>query len=138
LNQNFKTPDFVDYSREIDKRDGFPVELLHARYVIVASPIHTVFDPAEQQIVMVPEEEFLEGSGIAGAFDKLPYQFNLDAGVEYTMDGGVKVNDHGGATVYIFRKVRNITMQEVEQLSESLRLVHPDRPYIYNPPAIIN
>jgi hypothetical protein len=131
LDENFRTPDFVDYTREIDKRDGFPVELLHARYVIVASPVQTEFNPEEEQIVVAPEREFLEGSGIAAAFEKLPYQFKLD--------GGEKVNKlDSGVRVYIFRKVRNITSQEVQQLSDALHEAHPDRPYIYNSPANIN
>lgn len=141
LNQNFRTPDFVDYSREIDRRDGFPAELLHARYVIVASPvqIQPIFGPAEQQIIAAPVREFLEGSGIAAAFEKLPYQFIFDGGITYTFDGGVKVDNSGaGVKVFIFRKVRNITREEVEQLSETLRQAHPDRPYSYNPPVNIN
>ena len=141
LNQNFRTPAFTDYSRAFDKIDGFPVELLHARYVIVASPvqIQPVFSPAEQQIVAAPAREFLEGSGIAAAFEKLPCEFLLDGGIMYTFDGGVKVDkSNAGVKVFIFRKARNITREEVEHLSETLRQAHPDRPYIYNPPANIN
>ena len=139
LNQNFITPGFVDYTREVDRRDGFPIELLQAKYVIVASPVQTVLNPAEQQIVGAPEQEFMAGAGIAGAFEKLPYQFKLDAGVTYELDGGVKVNKtHDDVEVYIYHKMRNITIQEVKQLSDALREAHPDRPYIYNPPANIN
>ncbi|MGB7767965.1 MAG: hypothetical protein WBN22_03825 [Verrucomicrobiia bacterium] len=141
LTEHFETPHFVDYSREIDKRDGFPVELLQARYVIVASPvqINMAFNPAEQQIVAAPAREFLNGSGIAAAFEKMPFEFKLDGGIMYTMDGGVQVNRLAdGVNVYIFRKVRNITKDEVEQLSETLREAHPNRPYIYHPPADIN
>jgi len=139
LNQHFMTPDFVDYSREIDKRDGFPVGLLHARYVIVASPIQAGINPAEQQIVVAPEREFLDGTGIAGAFEKLPYEFKLDAGVTYELDGGIKVDKtHNEVEVYIYQKMRNITKQEVEQLSNALREAHPNRSYIYTPPANIN
>ena len=138
LDQNFTTPGFVDYAREIDKRDGFPVELLQAKYVIVASPVQTALNPAEQQIVVVPELEFLGRTGIAAAFEKLPYQFELDAGVTDELDGGVKVNKLGVVNVYIYRKIRNITMSEVEQLSDALREAHPNRPFIYNPPANIN
>jgi hypothetical protein len=141
LNQNFRAPDFVDYSREIDRRDGFPAELLHARYVMVASPvqIQPLFGAGEQQIVAVPEQEFLDGSGIAAAFEKLPCQFTLDGEITDTFDGGVKVDTSGsGVKVFVFRKVRDITRGEVGQLSEALRQAHPDRPYIYNPPADIN
>jgi len=141
LDQHYKTPDFVDYSREIDKRDGFPVELLHARYVIVASPAQTqpVFSAAEQQIVAVPEREFLDGSGIAAAFEKLPCQFTLEGGITYTFDGGLKVEKSSTRVeLFVFRKIRDITPEEVQQLSDALRQAHPDRPYIYNPPANIN
>ena len=139
LNQNFTTPDYVDYSAEVDKRDGFPDELLHARYVIVASPVQTVLNPAEQQIVVVPEREFLERSGIAAAFQKLPYEFTFDAGVTYELDGSVKVDNLQNAVkVFIYRKTRNITRQEVGQLSDALRELYPNRPYIFNPPPDIN
>jgi len=141
LNQNFKTPDFTDYSSAFDKIAGFPIELLHARYVIVASPvqIQPIFNPANQQIIAAPAREFLEGSGIAAAFEKLPCQFIFDGGIMYTFEGGVKVDKSSvGVKVFIFRKVRNITKEEVEQLSEKLRQAHPDRPYIYNPPPDIN
>lgn len=141
LGQNFRIPDYVDYSREIDKRDGFPAEILRARYVIVASPmqIQSVFSAEEQQIVAVPEQEFLDGSGIAAAFEKLPYEFLLDGGFMYTNDGGVRADKSGTKVeVFIFRKIRDITKEEVARLSAALRHAHPDRPYIYNPPADIN
>jgi hypothetical protein len=138
LNENSITIDYVDYSSEIDKRDGFPGDLLQAKYVIVASPVQTELNPAEQQILVAPAREFLEGTGIAPAFEKLPYEFNLDAGVTYEFDGGVKVNKLGAATVYIYQKTRSITKEEVKQLSDTLREAYPDRPYIYTPPAEIN
>jgi hypothetical protein len=43
-----------------------------------------------------------------------------------------------GVNVYIYEKIRNITNDEVEQLSDALRNAHPDRPYIYTPPTEIN
>jgi hypothetical protein len=138
LDQNFITPGFVDNTGDIDKRDGFPVDLLRARYVLVASPVLTVLNPAELQIVVVPEQEFLEGTGIAAAFEKLPYQFKLDAGGTYELDGGVKANNFGEVNVYIYQKIRNITSEEAKQLSDKLREAHPDRPYIYTPPDEIN
>ena len=119
LNEGFIAPKFVYYSRDVDKRDGFPVDLLRARYVIVADPVQIQFDLAEQQVVAAPEREFLEGSGIAGAFEKLPCQFLLD----------------GGVKVYIYQKTREISSQELQQLCDELRKAHPDRPYIYEPPA---
>jgi hypothetical protein len=122
LNERFLTPNFVWYSNDIDKQQGFPSDLLTARYVIVADPIQMQFDPAEQQVIAAPAHEFLEGSGIAAAFEKLPEQFLLD----------------GGVRVFIYEKDRQISPQEVRQLSDELRKAHPDRSYIYTPPAEIN
>ena len=121
LNEKLLTPNFVWYSNDADKRDGFPAKLLRAKYVIVAYPIQTEYDPAEQQVIVAPAHEFLEGSGIAAAFEKLPVQFILD----------------GGVRVYIYERIREISSQEVGQLSDELRKAHPDRPYIYTPPAEI-
>ncbi|HZL44443.1 MAG TPA: hypothetical protein VFD66_14330, partial [Verrucomicrobiae bacterium] len=118
LGEHYITPGFVRYSAEIDRRDGFPAELLKAKYVMAADPVQLDFDPAEQQIIAAPERELLEGSGIAGAFQKLPYEFVLD----------------GGVKVYIFQKVRNFTDLEIHYLSDELRKAHPDRAYIYLPP----
>ena len=119
LSQKFRTPDFVDYSHDIDKRDGFPDDLLHARYVMVADPvqINAAFDPAEQQIIAAPAREFLEGSGIAVAFEKMPYQFEFDGGLMYTMGGGLRKNFPADkVNVLIYRKIRNLTAGEVGQI----------------------
>jgi hypothetical protein len=122
LNERFQMPDFVSDSNDMDKRDGFPANLLTAKYVVVAYPIQTAFDPAQQQVIADPVHEFLEGSGIAAAFEKLPEQFLLD----------------GGVRVFIYEKDRQISPQEVRQLSDELRKAYPDRSYIYTPPAEIN
>jgi hypothetical protein len=37
--------------------------------------------------------------------------------------------------VYIYQKTRQISSQELQQLCDELRRAHPDRPYIYKPPA---
>jgi len=119
LNEKFVAPTFVYYSRDIDKRDGFPDDLLRARYVVVSDPIQVQYDTSEQEIIAEPEREFLEGSGIAAAFEKLPVQFVLD----------------GGVKVYIYQKTRGITSQDLRQFCDELRRDYPDRPYIYQPPA---
>lgn len=119
LNESFAAPKSVCYSAEIDKRDGFPADLLRAKYVVVADPLQIQFDPAEQQVVAVPEREFLAGSGIAGAFERLPGLFLLD----------------GGVKVYVYERTREIRPQELQQLCDELRRAHPDRPYIYQPPG---
>jgi len=101
----------------VDKRDGFPRELLNAQFVLVATPVQYHLRPADQQVIGVPAESFLNQTDIGRAFEKLPESFVLE----------------NGARVLLFRRTRPIEPAEVAQLSERFRASYPDRPYIYRP-----
>jgi hypothetical protein len=101
----------------VDKRDGFPKELLKARFVMVASPAQYHLRPSDEQVVGIPAESFLQGTGIGRAFERLPESFSLE----------------NGARVYMFRKTRPIEPAEIAELSGQLRASYPDRPFIYQP-----
>ncbi|RUL87791.1 hypothetical protein [Tautonia sociabilis] len=101
----------------VDKTNSFPRELLQADLVVVASPIQYHLDPSDQRIVGIPARHFLEGTGIARAFERLPETFTIEQGIE----------------VYLFKKTRPIEPSEVAELSDQLREAYPDRPYIYTP-----
>ena len=101
----------------VDKGVGFPHELLQASLVVVASPIQYCLNPSDQQIVGIPAESFLNGTGMAKAFERLPESFTIEQGIK----------------IYLFRKTRPIEPSEVAELSERLRASYPDRPFIYKP-----
>lgn len=104
-------------SSHVDRRDGFPLLLFEADYVVVPDPAQVHLKPADQQVVLAPTESFLEGRDIAGAFNRLSG--------EYRLDGDVRVS--------IFERVRPIRRDELDALSERLRESYPDRPDIYRP-----
>src|SRR5271157_320699 len=99
----------------VDKRDGFPKALLKAEFVIVTSPIQYHLRPADQQVIVIPAESFLNQTDIGKAFELLPESFLLE----------------NGTRTLLFRKKRPINPTEVAQLSERLRAAYPDRPFIY-------
>ena len=105
----------IAWTNDIDKRDGFPEELLNATYVIVANPIQYGADPQYERILGVPAGLFLKQTGIAASFIKLPYEFVLQDNVK----------------VYIYQKIKPLDEQDILALSEMLKSYYPDRKDIY-------
>ena len=99
----------------VDKRDGFPRALFEADLVVTAVPVQLNRRPADQQVVDLPAKSILSGSGIGQAFERLPVSFELKGGVE----------------VFVFRRTRPNTNDEIHELSDQLRSIYPDRPNIY-------
>jgi len=102
-------------THDIDKRDGFPQELLDAKYVIVADPIQYTERPKDQRVIGIPAELILSHIGIGASFEKLPYEF--------TLDGNVKV--------YIYKKIKSFNKSDLFSFSKTLRSYYPDRSYIF-------
>ncbi|MBV8361158.1 MAG: hypothetical protein JO189_24955 [Deltaproteobacteria bacterium] len=104
-------------SAEVDKRDKFPLMLLNAEYVLVAVPIQYHLRPQDQRVVGLPAEALLMQKNIGNAFSRLPESFLLDDNVK----------------VYIFRKIRPITKEELSELEKECERVYPDRPDVCIP-----
>lgn len=102
-------------THDIDKRHGFPRDLLKAQYVIVADPVQYHMRPKDQQVMGIPAGLFLENKGIASSFEKLPYEFVLE----------------GNVKVYFYKKVKPIQDADVADLSEMLRQYYPDNKNVY-------
>jgi hypothetical protein len=117
LGTNFKVTGRIVRSAEVDKRDGFPMRLLDAEYVLVAVPIQYHLRPEDQRVIGIPAQALLMHINIGNAFDQLPESF--------TLSGGVKI--------YIFRKTRPITPEGLSQLESACERVYPTRPDICFP-----
>lgn len=106
---------------DIDRRDGFPNDLLRADYVIVANPLQVDFGEAHQQVVAVPYRQLTQHQAVGAAFEPLNETFTLaDA-------------QHRPVTIKIYQKIRALTQTEIKALSDELRSHYPDQPYIYQP-----
>lgn len=99
----------------VDKRDGFPAQILGAQLVVTSIPVQLSRRPSDQQVIRIPAESLISGKNIGAAFERMPASFELDNSVE----------------VLVFLRTRPNTAEEVEELSEEFRRFYPDRPYIY-------
>ncbi len=118
LGTHFVAPGLIAQSAHMDLRDGFPANLLAARYVVVSDPVQCRQPPTDQQVVAVPAAHLLAGRGVGAAFSRLPGHFLLD----------------GPTTAFVYRRERPFTADEVATLVDELRAAWPDRPFVYSPP----
>ena len=117
LNTTYRVTGRILRTAEVDRRDGFPSGLLNAEYVLVAVPIQYHLRPKDQQMVELPAEAVLMRRNIGNAFERLPESFALDDDVK----------------VYLFRKVRPITKEELSDLAGECERVYSDTPEICIP-----
>lgn len=98
-------------SSHVDKRDGFPFQLLEARYVIVTDPIQYHLGPGDQRVIGIPTEQIIKRKGIGTSYERLPYEF--------TLDGSVKV--------YVYEKIRPFERAALDRLSALFMSYYPDK-----------
>jgi len=115
LGKPFLSAGLLGHTADVDKRDGFPRDLLAADLVIVTDPPQTHLDPADQQVVVVPVSQLRGQIGIGAAFEPVDGEYQLDVGVR----------------AFLYRRSRPLTIDDVLPLSDALRRCYPDRPYIY-------
>ncbi|PWB74132.1 MAG: hypothetical protein C3F15_08220 [Holophagae bacterium] len=119
LGTEFTSPGFVLSSAHVDRRDGFPDNLLQARYIVLPEPIQAPEPPVHARVAAEPARCLLDGEGIGRAFRR---------GREvFVFDGGVRAS--------IWDLVRPLTADDVAVLSARLRAYYPDRPDIWQPPT---
>jgi hypothetical protein len=119
LGTEFTSPGFVLSSAHVDRRDGFPDNLLQARYIVLPEPIQAPEPPVHARVAAEPARCLLDGEGIGRAFRR---------GREvFVFDGGVRAS--------IWDLVRPLTADDVAVLSARLRAYYPDRPEIWQPPT---
>ncbi len=107
--------DHILNTNDVDKRDGFPRQFLHAHYLVVASPTQYHLRAEDQRVIGVLVREVMEGHGIGASFQRLPWEFKLDKEV----------------TVWLFTKVRPFERADLEALAEEFAGYYPDKRHIF-------
>jgi len=115
LHRPFHAAILVRNTADIDKRDGFPGDLITAELVVVCDPPQVHQGIENQQVVVEPVRQLLSGEGFGAAFKRLPEEFMLDEGVK--------------TSLYV--RIRPIESADVAALSAALRRYYPERPYVY-------
>jgi hypothetical protein len=88
----------------VDRRDGFPSDLLVATVVVTATPPQIHLAPEEQQVILVPAREIAAGTTIGRSFRTLPDRFQLE----------------GGVTARVHVRERPLAPEDVHELRELL------------------
>ena len=94
----------IAYLPEVDKRDGKPYNIVYVSYIVTAAPIQTHLDPKDQLAVVVPAQMLLSDTPFSSAFEKSDMTFALKDGVK----------------VYIYKRLRPNTEEEMEELWEAM------------------
>lgn len=108
----------IIYFSSVDKRDGFSWNVLTADYLVVADPVQTHLGEENQHLVTVLAQPVLAGTGIGTAYERLDISFALEDGV----------------TVYIYERVRDVTAEECQAISDTLTALYPDYADLYAVP----
>ena len=100
----------IEYTSQVDLRDGIRLEPLKARYVVVVDPVQTHISPSGQQVITIPAHSILNGENIGRAYKRV--------GASYALSGQ--------ATAYIYEKVRNFTPEEYSDFISLFAKSYPD------------
>lgn len=106
------------YMSSVDKRDGFSWNVLEADYLVVGDPVQVHLGEENQRVVTILARGVLDGVGVGTAYEALDETFTL-------ADGSV---------VRIFRRVREVTQAEREDISRQLIEAYPDYGWLYQVP----
>lgn len=97
-------------TNDVDKRDGFPIQFLKSRYVVLTIPFAYHLPPQDQKVIGVLAELLVKGEGIGKSYDKLNYEFRLE----------------DGATAFIYKRVRPLDPDAIKTLSDEFVEFYPD------------
>ena len=107
--------DRILVTHDVDKRDGFPRQFLHASYLVVASPTQYHLRPDDQRVIGILAREVMEANGIGASFRRLPEEFSLDRGV----------------TAWIYEKFQPFKRADLDALSGEFARYYPAKRSIF-------
>jgi hypothetical protein len=111
--------DFCDHllnTNDVDKRDGFPRQFLHAHYLVVASPVQYHLRAEDQRVVGVLLREVMKKQGIGSSFQRLPDEFRLDNEI----------------TVWIYEKVKPFDSADLDALANEFVGYYPHLRHVFS------
>lgn len=112
--------DHLVFSSGVDIWNGFPSNLLEARYVMLFDPPQYFGSERFQRVVQMSWQSLMEKRDIGAAYVQLAEKYSLEGGVQ----------------ALLFERVRPLKKSEIEAFAARFREFYPDRPnvYTYRPP----
>jgi hypothetical protein len=100
----------IIYISQVDLKDKLNLNFLKSEYIVIVDPIQMHLPHKHQRVISIPAEEILLEKGIGKAYEKLPYDFRLDYDAHAT----------------IYKKVRELTNQELQDFVNQFIEIYPD------------
>jgi hypothetical protein len=100
----------IAQTNDVDKRDGFPIQFLRARYVVLTIPFGYHLAPQDQRVIGVLADQLVKGEGIGKSYDRLNFEFRLE----------------DGSSAFIYRKARPLDPAAVRTLSDLFLNFYPN------------
>jgi hypothetical protein len=97
-------------TNDVDKRDGFPVQFLTARYVVLTMPFAYHLPPQDQKVIGVLADQLVKGEGIGKSYERLKYEFKLD----------------DGSSAFIYKKTQPLDPNDLKMLSDQFIEFYPN------------
>ncbi len=99
----------IAITQDIDTRDGFPLGILNADFVVLATPTQYHVRPTDQRVVGLVARDIRDGRGLGTSFRVLPGSFHLTQGTE----------------VQIYRKIAPLSGEAVKAIGRELAHTYP-------------
>jgi hypothetical protein len=100
----------IAITNDVDKRDGFPIQFLKARYVVLTMPFGYHLAPQDQRVIGVLSDQLVKGEGVGKSYDRLNYEFRLE----------------DGSSALIYKKARPLDPDALKKLSDQFVEFYPD------------
>jgi hypothetical protein len=97
-------------TNDVDKRDGFPVQFLAARFVVLTVPFAYHLPPQDQKVIGVLADQLVKGEGIGKSYERLNYEFRLE----------------DGSSAFIYKKIRPLDSSDLKMLSDQFIEFYPN------------
>ena len=94
----------------VDTRDGWWDTIFSCDILVVADPIQTHLGEDNQQVVVLPAQALLSGTGFGAAYERLEDTWTLE-------DGSI--------TVYVYQRTRDLTEEEKQDLRDQFYALYP-------------
>lgn len=108
LNKNEK----LITEHHVDLRDGPPLGLLKADYVVVAAPVQTHLKQGQMDII-IPAHSFIDKTDISNAFQEIPIDINMSRFGERTK-------------IHIFKKIKPFSKEDLRIFFDKFYAIYPD------------
>lgn len=116
--RNWKKRPYLITGTTVDQRSSTPFWIFQCDYVLLGDPPLYHLNPEDQMVVVLPTKDIIESTGFGKAFKKLDYSFTLE----------------NGSTIYIYKRIRNVSQNEAQNMADQFHNLYPDLPKQY--PAI--